>query len=243
MTFIQALVVQALWPIDKLVVVLCQTLSLAPHLTMLLGLLWIPTPFQVEIIVQTPMKPLSTLSPQQPQQSICFFSLLHLPRVSWHSKIQCYYPPSPENTLGWRYHLMILINPSSSHPSVHTPLAHTTKCSCHMESVQAATGSSRKNNTSIALYTVDSSIWHLDDMLSKNFVDLLKTIQSAVGLIYIIPGLPAEHQQFFTTHVSLNPAAGVVLNSLPDNVSYITYISDWYTAHNPPGASGSMGPQ
>jgi hypothetical protein len=117
---------------------------------------------------------------------------------------------------------------------------HTTKHSCHSSSVvEPATSSGRKNTTSIALHAVDSSIRHLGDSLSNNFLDPLRSVQSAVTLLYRVAGLSSEHRRFMTMHLTKDPAVAVVFISLPNDDARLSYIADLYSIQNPSATSSS----
>jgi hypothetical protein len=128
----------------------------------------------------------------------------------------------------------------SSTISSPQPSVHTTKRSCHSSSVvEPATSSGRKNTTSVALHAVDSSIRHLGDSLSNNFLNPLRSVQSAVTLLYRVAGLSSEHKQFITMHLTKDPAAAVVFISLPNDDTRLSYIADLYSIQNPSATSSS----
>lgn len=136
----------------------------------------------------------------------------------------------------------LLFSPADPPPSTISspqPSVRTTKRSRHSSSiVEPATSGGRKNTTSIALHAVDSSIRHLGDSLSNNFLDPLRSVQSAVTLLYSIAGLSSEHKRFMTMHLTKDPAAAIVLTSLPNDDARLSYITDLYNIQNP-SATGS----
>jgi hypothetical protein len=127
---------------------------------------------------------------------------------------------------------------SSAAPSA-APSVHVKKRSRPSSSVQAVSGGNSKTTTSVALHAVNSSIRHLNDSISSNYLDPLVSIRDAIGLLCKHPGMPSEYQRYMITQFSSNPTVAVVYMSLPDDARRLDYATDLYKVHNQGGSTSS----
>lgn len=83
---------------------------------------------------------------------------------------------------------------------------------------KAAAGST--DSTTIALHAVDSSIRHLSDSLSANFVDPLKALTDAVTTTQRLTAMnlvPQAHEDAFLAVIEQRPAVAVIFNALEND--------------------------
>lgn len=107
---------------------------------------------------------------------------------------------------------------------------------------QATAGST--DSTSIALHAVDSSIRHLSDSLSANFVDPFKAIVDAVKTTQSLTSMQLisqEHENVFLAVIERRPAVAVIFNTYTTDEKRVGWITKVFADEQKVLAEGQSG--
>ncbi|KIN99021.1 hypothetical protein M404DRAFT_156347 [Pisolithus tinctorius Marx 270] len=103
---------------------------------------------------------------------------------------------------------------------------HDSKCSQTSAHSSSKAKPQATNAHTVAVISVNNTIWCLGDQLSTTFMDLLIAVQTATHMLYKDAEILPHHCTFMTCQFSGISNAAAVFISLPDEQAQCAYVVD-----------------